>query len=59
MIDVVEDTSIVVSESGISKPEDLDRLRASGVHIVLVGESFMKEDDPGAALQELIRMNPS
>ena len=47
----VEDTSIVVSESGISKPEDLDRLRVHGVHIVLVGESFMKEDDPGEALQ--------
>jgi indole-3-glycerol phosphate synthase len=59
MIDVVEDTSIVVSESGISQPEDLDRLRAHGVHIVLVGESFMKEDDPGAALGQLIRMNPS
>jgi len=59
MIDVVEDPSIVVSESGISKPEDLDRLRAHGVHIVLVGESFMKETDPGAALQKLIRMNPS
>jgi indole-3-glycerol phosphate synthase len=59
MIDVVEDTTIVVSESGISKPEDLDRLRAHGVHIVLVGESFMKEDDPGAALKQLIRMNPS
>jgi len=59
MIDVVEDPSIVVSESGISKPEDLDRLRACGVHIVLVGESFMKEDDPGAALQKLIRMNPA
>jgi indole-3-glycerol phosphate synthase len=59
MIDVVEDTSVVVSESGISKPEDLDRLRSHGVHIVLVGESFMKEDDPGAALQQLIRMNPT
>ena len=59
MIGVVEDTSVVVSESGISKPEDLDRLRSHGVHIVLVGESFMKEDDPGAALQQLIRMNPS
>lgn len=59
MMDVVEDTRIVVSESGISKPEDLDKLRSHGIHIVLVGESFMKEDDPGEALQALIRMNPT
>jgi len=57
MIDVVDDPSIVVSESGITQPEDLDRLRAHGVHIVLVGESLMREDDPGKALQRLIRMN--
>ena len=57
MIDVVDDPSIVVSESGITQPEDLDRFRAHGVHIVLVGESLMREDDPGKALQRLIRMN--
>jgi len=59
MIDVVEDTSIVVSESGISKPEDLEKLRLHGVHIVLVGESLMKQPDPGKALASLIRMNPT
>ena len=59
MVDVVEDTSIVVSESGISEPEDLDKLRLHGVHIVLVGESLMKRPDPGKALAKLIRMNPS
>ena len=59
MIDVVDDPSIVVSESGITQPEDLDRLRTHGIHIVLVGESLMKEDDPGKALGQLIRMNPS
>lgn len=59
MIDVVEDTSIVVSESGIKSPEDLDKLRANGVHAVLVGESLMKEPCPGEALAKLIRMNPT
>ncbi len=59
MVDVVEDTSVIVSESGIKSPEDLDGLRAHGVHIVLVGESLMKENDPGQALATLIRMNPS
>ncbi|MDP7009278.1 MAG: indole-3-glycerol phosphate synthase TrpC [Phycisphaerales bacterium] len=57
MVDVVEDKSVLVSESGISKPEDLDKLRQHGVHIVLVGESLMKEPDPGQALATLIRMN--
>jgi indole-3-glycerol phosphate synthase len=59
MIDVVEDTSIVVSESGISKPEDIDKLRMHGVNIVLVGESLMKQPCPGEALAALIRMNPT
>jgi indole-3-glycerol phosphate synthase len=59
MIDIIDDPSIVVSESGISKPEDLDRLRSHGIHIVLVGESLMCQHDPGQALAELIRMNPS
>jgi indole-3-glycerol phosphate synthase len=57
MIEVIEDSSIVVSESGISHPEDLERLRAHGVHIVLVGESLMKQPSPGEALASLIRMN--
>jgi indole-3-glycerol phosphate synthase len=57
MVDVVEDTSVVVSESGISNPKDLDRLRQHGVNIVLVGESLMREDCPGEALARLIRMN--
>ena len=57
MVDVVEDTSVVVSESGISSPEDLDRLRQHGVNIVLVGESLMRQKCPGEALGMLIRMN--
>ena len=59
MVDVIDDTSTVVSESGITSPEDLDTLRSHGVHIVLVGESLMRESDPGEALAKLIRMNPS
>jgi indole-3-glycerol phosphate synthase len=59
MIDVVDDTNIVVSESGISKPEDLDKLRMHGVNIVLVGESLMSQPCPGEALATLIRMNPT
>jgi indole-3-glycerol phosphate synthase len=45
----------IVSESGLSTPADLDGLEAIGVHAFLIGESFMREDDPGAALHAMLR----
>lgn len=50
---MVEDTAILVSESGIRTPDDLARLREVGVRIALVGESLMREENPGEALQRL------
>ena len=44
---------VVVTESGIHTPEDVARLRVHGVNVFLVGEAFMKADDPGMKLQEL------
>ena len=44
---------LVVTESGIHMPEDVARMRAAGVHAFLVGEAFMRADDPGARLAEL------
>lgn len=44
----------LVSESGIRSKADLDRLALHGVNIVLVGESLMRERDPGDALVRLI-----
>lgn len=44
-----------VSESGISKPETIKELRASGFNGFLMGERFMKEDDPGEALKEFLK----
>jgi indole-3-glycerol phosphate synthase len=45
---------ILVSESGIHTPDDVRRLRAAGVHAFLVGEAFMRADDPGVALASLL-----
>jgi indole-3-glycerol phosphate synthase len=44
----------VVSESGISAPEQLRELEQEGVSAVLVGEALMRADDPGRALATLL-----
>ena len=43
----------VITESGILSRGDVTRMRESGVHAFLVGEAFMRAEDPGAALQAL------
>jgi indole-3-glycerol phosphate synthase len=43
-----------VAESGISTPEDIERLRTAGFDAFLIGESFMRQANPGAALAALI-----
>ena len=44
---------VVIAESGIHAPEDVELLRAEGVNAFLVGEAFMRAEDPGIKLQEL------
>jgi len=44
---------LLVTESGILAPADVKRMRHAKVHAFLVGEAFMRADDPGAALQAL------
>jgi len=44
---------LLVTESGILKPADVKTLRDAGVHAFLVGEAFMRADDPGLALAKL------
>ena len=44
----------VVTESGIAGPADVARMMAAGVRRFLVGESLMRQPDPGAALKALI-----
>jgi indole-3-glycerol phosphate synthase len=43
-----------VAESGISTSEDIARLRAAGFDAFLIGESLMRQADPGTALAELL-----
>jgi indole-3-glycerol phosphate synthase len=51
--DRVDDERILVTESGILAPADVALMRANGVHAFLVGEAFMRADDPGDALATL------
>ncbi|HSW07758.1 indole-3-glycerol phosphate synthase TrpC [Aquabacterium sp.] len=44
---------LLVTESGIVGPADVQRMRAHQVSAFLVGEVFMRADDPGAALAAL------
>jgi indole-3-glycerol phosphate synthase len=44
---------LLVTESGILGSADVRRMRGAGVHAFLVGEAFMRADDPGAALATL------
>jgi len=55
-IDLLSDipkNRIVVTESGIHSAEDVALMRQNRVHTFLVGEAFIKADDPGEALKTL------
>ena len=44
---------LLVTESGILAPADVKTMRDAGIHAFLVGEAFMRADDPGLALARL------
>lgn len=44
---------LLVTESGIMSPQDVKRLREAKINAFLVGEAFMRADEPGEALAEL------
>jgi indole-3-glycerol phosphate synthase len=46
--------TVHVAESGIHNAEDLNLLRAAGFHAFLIGESLMRQPNPGEALANLL-----
>ena len=44
---------IIITESGILKPADVQQMRDHGVNAFLVGEAFMRAEDPGVELARL------
>jgi indole-3-glycerol phosphate synthase len=53
MLDSIPDGRIVVTESAIHSTEDVKLMREHAVNAFLVGEAFMRADDPGAQLAAL------
>lgn len=51
----LEKQPLLVSESGISNPAVVKKLRGVGFRGFLIGENFMKEADPGKALADFIQ----
>ena len=44
---------LLVTESGILSPADVQQMRSAGIHAFLVGEAFMRAPEPGQALAQL------
>ncbi len=45
--------TVLVSESGLGKAEDLRMLYDEGIHAALIGEHFMRQPDPGEAVKKM------
>ena len=54
LADRIPTTAVRVAESGIASPNDINRLRSAGFDAFLIGESLMRQPDPGKALAELL-----
>lgn len=53
LLNFIPDETIVITESGILGKEDVALMREHGVNGFLVGEAFMRAEDPGVALANL------
>ena len=59
LVDRIPRSVVRVAESGISTADEIARLRAAGFDAFLIGESLMRQPDPGTALRELLAGVPS
>jgi indole-3-glycerol phosphate synthase len=53
LLDQIPDSCLVVTESGIHQSADVRLMQEHNVNCFLVGEAFMREEDPGSKLGEL------
>lgn len=55
LLPYIPEDRLVVTESGIHTPDDVRLMRDNGVNAFLVGEAFMRAEDPGEKLAELFQ----
>jgi indole-3-glycerol phosphate synthase len=55
LIKFIGNDRIVVTESGIFTENDVSEMKSHGVNTFLIGESFMREEEPGEALAKMFR----
>ncbi|HTW62638.1 MAG TPA: indole-3-glycerol phosphate synthase TrpC [Terracidiphilus sp.] len=55
LIERIPASVVRVTESGLFTAEDIARMRQAGFNAFLIGESLMRQPDPGAALEALLR----
>lgn len=51
---IAEKQVLIVSESGLHMPEDVETVTAAGAQAILVGESLVKQPNPGGAIARLL-----
>ena len=59
LVEQIPADMVRVTESGIGSQADIARLRSAGYNAFLIGESLMRQPDPGAALAELLAGTPA
>ncbi len=53
LMEKIPQETVIVTESGIMNHVDVKRMRSRGIHAFLVGEAFMRAEDPGRQLKAL------
>lgn len=53
LLDAIDDDTLVITESGILGAQDVKLMKEHNIHSFLVGEAFMRQDNPGQALEEI------
>ena len=53
LLDTIADDTLVITESGILGAQDVKLMKEHNIHSFLVGEAFMRQDNPGQALEEI------
>ena len=53
LLDAIDDDTIVITESGIVGAQDVKLMKEHDIHAFLVGEAFMRQDNPGQALEDI------